>query len=451
MLGPVSHMRLMPARFAWLLVRVPRVTFLAAFVLAWVFAPSVAGAQTTTTGPAIVITNPMSLARVDTSGNGVTKRSTIMPEGINLQDCLDNLQLVFPITVTGFSTSQTFEVWGTDQSAADCTVATARTGATQTCYPITANFARTQTQSTYIGIKELIKGLNSTDTGADGCRRVNAYTFQIFFLILSGTDVAGSAKVTLSVDTVGPEPLSNVRVLPGNQAVTIEWDAVGEGGADDVIGAQAFCDPSPRVAGAVDAGTSTVCTDEAGVARTDIDASDTASLADAGVTCTTVANEGGTTGGTAIPIASKIPSDGLACSTAVFTPTVGTTLTADNELIAKYGCGSISGSQGSTIRIDSIGGNAPVNGTVYAIAVAAQDSFGNLGTVSDPICQFPEETSDFWRTYRTSGGTAGGGFCSIEAAGFPGGSFSLLVIGLVVGISSARRVHRIVRRRRNGR
>ena len=429
------------------MVRAP----LLALVLAWVFAPSLASAQTTTTtGVTITITNPMSLARVDPNGNAVTKRPTIMPEGINLQDCLDNLQLIFPLTVIGFSTDQTFEVWGTDQSAADCTQPTARTGATQTCYQINANFARTQTQSAYIPIKELIKGLPSeTDTAADGCRRVNAYTFQIFFLVLQGTDVAGSATVTLSVDTVGPDPLSNVRVLPGNQAVTIEWDAVGEGGADDVIGAQAFCDPNPQVAGAVDAGASTVCTDEAGVVTTAFDASDTVGLADAGVTCTTVENEGGTTGGAPIPtVASGIDSNGAACSTAAFTPAVGTVLVADNDLISKYGCGTISGSQGSTIRIDNIGGQTPNNDQVYAVAVAAIDSFGNLGTVSNPICQYPEETSDFWRTYRTAGGTAGGGFCSIEGAGFPAGTFGLLVIGVVVGLSSARRAQR---RRRNGR
>lgn len=432
----------MRLRLVWLL-----------FVLC-LLVPAIAHAQTTTTtttGVTITITNPQSLARVDANGNAVTKRIAIQPEGINLQDCLDNLQILFPLVTVGFSTAETFQIWGTDQSGADCTVATARSGATQTCYQINANFARTQTQTVQIPIKELTKGLPSvTDTGADGCRRVNNYAFTVFFLILDGDSVTANASDTLQVDTIGPDALSNVRVLPGNNSVTIEWDAVGEAGADDVIGAQAFCDPNPQVASAVDAGASIVCTDDAGGIVTGFDASDTDSLADAGVTCTEVQNEGGTTGGTPIPtVDSGIPSNGLACTTQAFTPDSGTVLVADNALINAFGCGSLTGSQGSTIRIDSIGGQPPSNDRVYAIAVAATDSFGNLGAVSAPICQFPEETSDFWRTYRNEGGSAGGGFCSIEAPGFPGGTSALAVMGLALALSSARFAHRALRRRRN--
>lgn len=426
------------ARFAsWLLA------------LACLFAPSLASAQTT--GVSILITNPTSLLRVDANGNSVTKRPLIMPEGINLQDCRDDLQLVFPLTVNGFATSNNFEVWGTDQSGADCTVATARSGATQTCYQITANFARTQTQSTRIPIKEAIKGINATDVGSDGCRRVNAYTIQIYFLVLAGTDVAGSAKATLSVDTQGPTSLSNVRVLPGNEAVTVQWDAVGEGGADDVIGAQAFCDPNPVGSTAtVDAGSTTTCVDEAGATVTDIDASDTAALADAGVTCTTVANEGGTSSGTGtIPTPSgTFSSDGVACTVQAFAPVNGEPIVADKALIAKYGCGSVDGSQISSIRVDQIAGAKPINGSVYAVSLAAIDSFGNLGELSDTLCQFPEETTDFWRDYRASGGQSGGGFCATSGPGFPAGSFGILALGVVVGLSSARRIHRSVVRKR---
>ena len=421
-----------------------------ALAFALLLLPAVARAQATV---AVTITNPTSLARVDANGNGVTKRPTIQPEGINLQDCRDALQLVFPLNVTGFSTSDNFEVWGSDQSGADCTVATARSGATQTCYKISANFSRTQTQSVNVSIKELIKGLAGTTLPADGCRRVNAYTISAYFLVLRGTDVVGHAKATLSVDTQGPTALSNVKLLPGEAAITVSWDAVGEGGADDVIGAQAFCDPSPTQVTASTPGTSTVCKDADGGVTTAFDASDQASLADAGVTCSQVANEGGTSGGGPIPLAdSGIPSAGRACMTQSFAPVNGVPIVPDNALRAKYGCGSISGSTGSTVRIDQIAGAPPVNGHVYAVAIAATDSFGNLGDLSAPICQFPEQTSDFWRDYRGAGGQSGGGFCSVEGPGIPVGSFSLVAIGVVVAFSSLRRVRRVrIQRRRNDR
>jgi len=408
------------------------------FALSLLLAAPVAHAQGAA-AVAVVIANPDSLARTDANGNGVTKRQLLTPEGINLQDCRDSQNVQFPITVTGFATSDTFEIWASDQSGADCTVATARSGATQTCYKVAATFSRTQTQTISLPVKQIIKGLTGSALDADGCRRVNAYTISVYFLVLRGTDVAGSAKKALLVDTQGPVALSNVHVKPGDSAVTISWDAVGEGGADDVTGAQAFCDPAPAPAGATDGGSTTTCTLADGAAST-VDASDDAAVVDAGATCTTVANPAGAAGDP-IPAASGIPSDGTACKTASFTPTSGTALVPDSKLAAQYGCGSISGSTGSSIRVDSIAGVTPVNGQVYAIAVAATDSFGNVGDLSTPICQFPETTSDFWRDYRNSGGKSGGG-CTVEGPGVPVGSISLMVAGAVVALSTLRRARR---------
>ncbi|MDB4998023.1 MAG: hypothetical protein JWM74_5455 [Myxococcaceae bacterium] len=358
--------------------------------------PAVAQAQGTTSAT-VTIANEASLPRVDSKGNAVGKRPLLQPEGINLQDCHDDLFIQFPLTVTGFSTSDNFEVWATDQSGADCTAATARSGATQTCYRIDANFTRSQTQTVSLPVKAMIKGLPTSSTGAldaQGCRLVNSYTISVFFLVLRGTDIAGSAKHAFSVDTQGPSALPNVRALPGDGAVTISWDAAGEGGAEDILGAQAFCDLSPAPAGATDAGSTTTCTGPDGEA-TSVDAADPAAVAEAGATCTTTANPGGSTGGP-IPTPSVIPSDGTACTTQSFTPASGTKLTPDQALTNKYGCGDVSGPTVSTIRVTSVNGQPLVNGQVVAVTVAATDSFGNIGEIAPPICQFPETTSDFW-------------------------------------------------------
>jgi hypothetical protein len=409
-------------------------------------APARARAQAATSAT-VTIANEASLPRTDNKGNAVGKRPLLQPEGINLQDCHDDLLIQFPLTVVGFSTSDNFEVWATDQSGADCTAATARSGATQTCYRIDANFSRSTTQTVSLPVKTLIKGLSTTGgtLDAQGCRLVNAYTISVFFLVLRGTDLAGSAKHAFSVDTQGPSALPNVRALPGDGAITISWDAAGEGGAEDILGAQAFCDLSPAPAGATDAGSTTTCTGPDGEA-TSVDAADEAAVSEAGATCTTTANSGGSAGGP-IPSPQGIPSEGTACTTQSFAPTSGTKVTPDQALTDKYGCGDVTGPTSSTVRVTSVNGQPLVNGQVVAVTVAATDSFGNIGELAPPICQFPESTSDFWRDYRSAGGQSGGGFCSVESPGAPLGSFSLMCVGIVVGLSTLRRV----RRRRNDR
>jgi hypothetical protein len=231
-----------------------------------------------------------------------------------------------------------------------------------------------------------------------------------------------------------------VRALPGEGAITISWDAVGEGGAEDILGAQAFCDLAPVPPGASDAGSTTTCTADG--ATVNVDASDPAEVSDAGATCTTVTNPGGTAGGP-IPTPSTIPSNGTACETQSFAPVNGVKLAPDSTLTSKYGCGNVSGPTSSTVRVTSVNGQPLVNGQVVAVTVAATDSFGNIGELSAPICQFPEATSDFWRDYRSSGGQSGGGFCSVENPGVPLGSFSLMAVGIVVGLSTLRRVRRV--------
>jgi len=245
------------------------------------------------------------------------------------------------------------------------------------------------------------------------------------------TAAVGSDNVAIKVDTKGPLPLTNVRALPGDGALTISWDSVSEAGAQDIIGAQAFCDPAPAPSGATDAGTSQVCTETSTDADTDADADPDAAASAPEPACSTVPNEGGAAGGP-IPAAGGIPSDGVACKTAAFTT---------GKAVP---CGGVTGTTGNTIRVTSIAGAPLVNGVVYAIAVGGTDSFANVGDLSSPTCQFPETTSDFWKDYRAAGGQSGG--CAVEGPAVPMGSFSLLMLGIVVTLSTLRRARRALRR-----
>lgn len=396
--------------------------------------PVLAHAQAAVT---VMILNKDSLPRYSSTGDAVTKRTAVNPEGVNLPDCQADQRIGFPLNVAGFSPSDSFEVWVTDVAGVDCTQPTARTGATAQCYRVDANFGRQATQTVTIPVKTLIKGLSTNGTtptlDADGCRLVSNYTYTVYFMVLRGSTNAGADNVAIKVSTQGPRALSNVRALPGDRGIVISWDSVGEGGAEDVQGAQAFCDPMPMQSTSTDAGTRQECTD-----------ADAEADGEAGPepSCMTVANEAGTPGDP-IPTPQEIndPSGaGKACKTQAFT-TWSKTPTATGSTLSK--AEDLSSTTGNSIRITTCGGKPLENGVVYAVAVAPKDSFGNIGELSDPICQWPEATSDFWREYRGAGGQAGGSFCSIEGPGYPIGSFTLMSLGIIVGISTLRRVKRI--------
>lgn len=398
--------------------------------MASVLVPSLAGAQGAAV--AVLIQNKASLPRVDSANGGVRKRENLVSrEGINLDDCRADQSIQFPVTLTGQAATDNVEVWATDQGA-DCGDPARRQNIAPFCYQLkNASFALRNTQTVQIKVKEIIRGADSAAVDDKGCRLLNLSTITVYFLLYRGgptTVAAAKDSVPIKIDTIGPRPLSNVRAKPGNTRIEIAWDSVGEAGTDDVVGVQAFCDPAPVPAGASDGGTKEVCED--------------AEANDSGVTpepnCTTVASEG-TAAGDPIPDPAGIDSNGTACSTAGFAKVGGTSIVPDEAFRAKYGCGSVTGSTGNTIVVGSASDGALVNGRVYAVTVAATDSFDNLGQIGDGRCQFPEATSDFWREYRGAGGPAGGGFCSVDGGATPAGSFSLVIAATAVAVSSLRR------------
>jgi hypothetical protein len=79
--------------------------------------------------------------------------------------------------------------------------------------------------------------------------------------------------------------------------------------------------------------------------------------------------------------------------------------------------------------------------TTYDVVVAAVDGSGNVGPPSSCVHDFPAPITDFYSTYAGEGGTAGGGFCALDAAGLPTGSAGL-VGGVVAGLLAALRRRR---------
>jgi hypothetical protein len=106
-----------------------------------------------------------------------------------------------------------------------------------------------------------------------------------------------------------------------------------------------------------------------------------------------------------------------------------------NSPLGLKSCGSTSSKLSTSGETD----DSLVNGTNYAVAVAAEDNLGNLGVLSAVTCGTPQEVTGYFEAYRAAGGEAGGGFCSFGPARRPG---LPLAAALALGLAA------LVRRRK---
>jgi hypothetical protein len=104
------------------------------------------------------------------------------------------------------------------------------------------------------------------------------------------------------------------------------------------------------------------------------------------------------------------------CSDAVTQDAEGTctstVLVEGNSPLGLKSCGSTNSKISTSGETD----DSLVNGTNYAVAVAAEDNLGNLGVLSAVACGVPQEVTGYFEAYRAAGGEAGGGFCSFAPA-----------------------------------
>jgi len=414
-----------------------RVAFFAAlafFFSGFLLLPARAHAQ-------ITIAQAQSLPRVDAEGKDVPKRpQQFKPEGISYQDCVDNLGIRFSLTLTNPpEANASLQVWAT--TTGDCSQQTARTGNSAVCWRVATGIPLSINPVVIIPVRKIIGGRSPAGTSADPdegrsgpeiCGAIDLTTVSLQFLYFSPGVVAQAAfkaEVAVQADTIGPVAPTGLRILPGNTRLSVSFNALGEGGVVELSTIRAYCDPAPGTSTPAPPTTERICD-----AATDVDADDPDADLDAG--CRDVVVEGGT-------------SRGGQCSSAAFVGDGGKAIQPDNAFNAQFECGSLPVSTtGSQIIARSLRGAPLENGRTYAVALAATDSFLNVGPLSEVVCEYPEETNDFWTDYKEGGGRAGGGFCSVDGAGLPVGSFGVIALAALLGVSTARRISV---RKRNGR
>jgi hypothetical protein len=341
--------------------------------------------------------NPPSLPRLDSNGNTVQKRAAnLNPEGVSLQDCLDNQSIQFPLVLSNFEPGAILQAWAS--TGADCSDQTQRTSVDRLCWYLNASLSASTNPIFTIPVRQIMAGALAPTTPADPatdaiCGQVGRTPISVEFLYFSPTNLSLATTSTTSsvtVNTVGPAAPTGLSHLPGNTRIKVSWDAIGEGGTVLMTGVKVYCDQNQPLA-----------------------ATDDAAAQD--------------------------------CYSPNFVNADGTVILPDKDFDAKYMCGSLVGSTGSSVIARSVDGHPLVNGTTYAVAVAATDDFNNVGPLSDVQCEWPEVTTDFWEDYKDAGGGAGGGYCTTGNVGSPIGSLSVLGITGMLALSTLRRVRRRTR------
>ncbi len=397
------------------------------------------GLARTAEAQSITIAQGQSLPRVSKDGKDITKRAqNLTPEGVSYQDCLDDQRIRFSLIMSGFEVNANVEVWAS--VGGDCSALTTRQGGTQVCWRVYDSSVPLQQNAIIeVPVRNILSGappfsaLNAAENRTEkACGQVNLTNINVQFLYFppaNPSTATAPANATIQVDTVGPKPPSGLRALPGNTRIGVQWNSISGGSADggsgtsgggltELTGLKVYCDVAGSTASTTEEEAGVECRDEPVDAGPDADAGE-----DAGTI--RVCDDAGTT--------SSGSSSSSDCASGNFTSESGPVIPSA-AFNAKYECGSVAGNTGTSIVASQVGGKPLVNGTRYAVAVAATDRFGNVGELSAVVCEVPEETTDFWDEYRAAGGHAGDG-CTVGGDASVG-SVAALGFGVTAALSA---------------
>ncbi|HRI65905.1 MAG TPA: hypothetical protein PK156_16775 [Polyangium sp.] len=360
---------------------------------------------------------------------------------INFDECMkDGATMSFNLNVTGFTatTVGSFEVWGATQNAIDCSLPenrnTGAAGDTKPCFALkhTGGPSAGQTQSAFtitVKLKDLVAAHFLDKTIADDCRVAIGNSvpqpLNVQFMFMSGGTVVGDRLIwppqgtTSTIDLWGPQPPTNVIVTSSDGAVdlTVEGEP-GETQTTVVV----YCAKDGKIV------TNTASSsDSCGCSNVGDDSG-------SGGSGGTTSGNGGTTNGFAAP------SNGLAGAGG--TSGMGGAGGSGGGSSGAGGTGGAGGSSSGSLECtteplqpnkrpeaewtpcaEGTTVDGLENNQVVALGVAYRDQVGNAGVLAPIVCATPEPIEDFFENYQKSGGTAGGGFCSISPRALRNTSF----------------------------
>jgi hypothetical protein len=325
-----------------------------------------------------------SVARAQTitlSSSGVSH--TIARDGyrvntaINYADCRDEDAIQFSLSLASRG-SYALEAW----AGSACDTESNRTNSSSTlCWKVYSAVPNTNYPVLSIPVRSILYGrtlasgsssstVDTSDAGTstssepgvpDACHdkttSASAQTITVYFMFVDGGESAQGTitKWVATYKLVAPPPPDHVSAGVGEDLLIVDFSYDDANSDTTINGYQFFCDPPPGAAAAADAGV--------------------------------------------------IPEDGggaLPSCTVSSRLVPGTRVTDE---LQQFRCGQASSTAASGMA------TGLVNYVAYNVAVAATDTFENVGELSPLGCQGPQPVTGFFEAYRNAGGEAGGGFC----------------------------------------
>jgi hypothetical protein len=423
--------------------------------------PSTAHAQTASTtaaasAPAVLFDSsaPFPTRLVNGVNLGVSTRPAgLNPDGVNYADCISDMTLEYTVYIAGFTTEQ-LEVWVSENQ--DCTQDINRgNGGSAVCWEVATLSPGNQVAQTEVTIPVRVQDLvgpqgsapvapaGPVDEGAAACLaqpNESAVTLTVYILpIASGSfqNIPGAVafKQEITTDLVGPTAPASVGIADGDTVFNVNWTANNDA---DTYGYDVFIDPIPGSDTAVASSVSSPCSSQV---LTDESIQDSGAQANAAADGEVDAEAGTTSTIGPIGVAT-IPCQYLVGASCPAGEPINTWTNGQRMPIL-----SAIGENSQTITISGLTNYGP-GGTAsqpedYNVVVAAVDASGNVGPPSAEACDYPSPVNDFYRVYRNGGGTAGGGFCALEAVGKPVGSSAAVLWGVGAVLTHiSRRRHR---------
>ena len=305
------------------------------------------------------------------------------PQTISLRDCEGNFDVSYPLNVTVTGGTRQLDVWVGPASCID----TERLNDPTQCRNVYSAQVSANNPNIVIPAQDVV---NDGGEDCDSARSGPGNATNVLLFAFEGDngepESAGSYELKMSYDTVPPEPPHVTGLGQGDGQLSPRWDALED---IDVTGYRFYCQESMTTQAEVDAGNF----DEPGAG-----------------------GQGGQGGA----------ANGGGCDS--------TMVAGERPPPEAFFCGEQAGKSAGRGTVEDV-----VNDRVYTVGVVAQDIVGNEGVLSNVLCQYPKEVTDFYEAYTAAGGKGGGGFCSIGHGRQARPWAGLMLFGIGLGWARRRR------------
>jgi hypothetical protein len=269
--------------------------------------------------------------------------------------------------------------------------------------------------------------------GTDGATICERDDNQNVYIWIDGPDSDTTSDVTdasvqVKLDGIAPPAPKGITAVGGEEALQVSWQQIPT--TSDMQGYQVVCargestpvfadPPTARFSAPGLCSLASSTSDGGAPASADAGAGADAGATDAGATVNALTAADLTT----MPLAQTSDDE----NKAEYGPAPAMLATLD----PKYVCSDLlrSGTEARLFRLQ--------NGVPYVVGVVAVDLRGNPSKLTDVVLQRPVPTKDFYSGYRSAGGAAEGGYCTLAGAGDSRqsrgarASWQLLGLGLV--------------------